>query len=35
LAELSVDGRAMVKWIFMKYNWDVAWIDLDQEREKT
>jgi hypothetical protein len=29
----GVDGRVILKWIFRKYDGDVDWIDLAQNRD--
>jgi hypothetical protein len=33
LEETGVDGRIILKWIFMKWDWGMNWIDLAQDRD--
>ena len=30
----GVDGRITIKWIFMKWDGDMGWIDVAQNRDK-
>jgi hypothetical protein len=34
LKDLGLDGRIILKWIFEKWNGDMAWIDLAQDRDR-
>ena len=31
--ELVIDGRLILKWVFKKVGWVMAWIGLDQYRD--
>ena len=33
MEETGVDGRITLKWIFMKWNGGMDWIDLAQDRD--
>jgi len=30
--EIRLDGRIILKWIFRKWDWDIDWIDLAQNK---
>ena len=32
LEDPDVDGKIILRWIFRKWDWDVDWIDLAQDR---
>jgi hypothetical protein len=34
LEEPGVDGRIILRWIFKKWDGGMAWIDLDQDRDR-
>jgi hypothetical protein len=34
LEDMGRDGRAISKWIFKKYDGDMDWIDLAQDRDR-
>jgi hypothetical protein len=34
LEDLGVDGRILLKRIFKKWDWDMDWIDLAQDRDR-
>jgi hypothetical protein len=34
LGDPDVDGRIILKWIFKKWNGDMDWIELAQDRDR-
>ena len=34
LADLGLDGRVILKWIFKNWNGSMDWIDLVQDRDR-
>jgi len=34
LEDAGVDGRIILKWIFMKWDGGMDWIDLAQDRDR-
>jgi hypothetical protein len=34
LEDLGVDGRIILKWIFIKWDRSIDWIDMAQDRDR-